>query len=60
MNTLATNVIAIALYASSNAFMYYTSGVVSSGCALPSDGIDHAVTAVGWGVDSVAGNYVLI
>jgi hypothetical protein len=42
--------VSIAVDASSNAFMYYTSGVITG--AKCGTSLDHGILAVGWGTDN--------
>jgi C1A family cysteine protease len=59
--TLAKQPVAIAIDASHTSFKYYHSGVYyEPNCASDPNGLDHAVLAVGYGTDAVAGDYWIV
>jgi cathepsin L/cathepsin H len=51
--------VAVAIEADTSYFQSYTSGVLNDGTACGTN-IDHAVTAVGFGTDSVGGPYYIV
>lgn len=58
LNALYVNPVSVAIEADTKAFQMYSSGVFSnSGCGTT---LDHAVVLVGWGTDSVGGDYYIL
>ena len=53
MNAIALQPVSLGVAASSNVFMYYRSGIISSSTCGTS--VNHAVLAVGYGTDTVTG-----
>lgn len=54
---VAERPIAVAIQAENDAFRSYTSGIIKSGCGTD---MDHAVTVVGYGVDTDLTNYFIV
>jgi len=58
MNALYVNPVSVAIEADTKSFQVYSSGVFSnSGCGTT---LDHAVVLVGWGTESVGGDYYIL
>ena len=47
--------VSIAVKADNRAFMYYRSGIISSGCGSESDELDHGILLVGAAIDKTSG-----
>tara|TARA_B110000261_G_scaffold161246_1_gene202339 strand:- start:135 stop:1157 length:1023 start_codon:yes stop_codon:yes gene_type:complete len=58
LNALYVNPVSVAIEADTQAFQLYSSGVFkNTGCGTS---LDHAVVIVGWGTDSVGGDYYIL
>jgi C1A family cysteine protease len=58
LNGLYVNPVSVAIEADTRAFQLYSSGVFKdSGCGTT---LDHAVVLVGWGTDTVGGDYYIL
>ena len=54
---MAKGPLPLAINANNDAFKYYDSGIINSGCSID---LDHVVVAAGWGIDEKGMEYVLI
>jgi len=57
VNAIVQQPIAVAIEADQNSFQFYTSGVMTAACGTA---LDHGVLAVGYGTDSVGGDYYTV
>lgn len=58
LNKLAKQPVAVAVAAGNRTFQSYTSGVITADEGCPTN-IDHAITAVGWGVENGVQHYIV-
>ena len=60
ISNLRSQPLSIAIYSSISSFNYYKSGIYTDTNCVNKNTVDHAVTAIGYGVDATYGEYAIL